>query len=74
MLNGTPAEHVKRAHVCDKGGRQLVLQVKEAEVREAAVRRDIMVKKVGDLEMANQVCRGRGCVCGRGRRGQEGLD
>ena len=62
MLNGTPAEHVKQVHVCDKEGQQLVLQVKEAEVREAAVRRDVMVKKVGDLEMANQVCRGRS-VC-----------
>jgi len=45
---------------------QLVLQVKEAEVREVAVERDAMAKKVGDLEMANQVQRGRS---GRSRRG-----
>jgi len=38
---------------------QFVLQVKEAECREAEVERDAMAKKVGDLEMANQVQRGR---------------
>jgi len=49
------AEHVKQVHLeCQ----QFVLQVKEAECREAEVERDAMAKKVGDLEMANQVQRG----------------
>jgi len=48
---------------------QFVLQVKEAECREAEVERDAMAKKVGDLEMANQVQRGRG----KQRRGRGSL-
>ena len=50
---------------------QLVLQVKEAEVREGAVRRDAMAKKVGDLEMANQVRRGGGEGGGGGEESEE---
>ena len=60
------AEHVKQVHLeCQ----QFVLQVKEAECREAEVERDAMAKKekVGDLEMANQGQRG---TSGRERRGR----
>ena len=37
----------------------LLLQVKESEVREAEVRKDAMTTKLGDLEMASQVWRRR---------------
>ena len=64
----------KRIFVIFKECQQPVLQVKEAEVREAAVKRDAMAKKVGDLEMANQVRRGRsgrsGSGSGKQRRGR----
>ena len=37
----------------------LLLQVKESEVREAEVKKDAMATKLGDLEMASQVWRRR---------------
>ena len=37
----------------------LLLQVKESEVREAVVKKDAMATKLGDFEMASQVWRRR---------------